>query len=334
MSQYGKSKTLRGLETHMKIQGGHSALVWLIVVLLLGGLSTAAGAATLALVPSKTSAERGETFQLDIVLDDPTGVAGCAFTLTYPADRLIAPDPDLAGEVAGITSTFFQNFYQTRMHRENASNTGKIIFSGANINASTGGAPWTAANMILFSIPFTVQSDALLGEFDFTLEQSQLLHTDAGWGDGTNPEAAAVLVGAVPNDHENWDDLSKAFPVLLGDQTNPFTPVTHMVTPGIQPCADTDQDGLCDTVETNTGAYVSPQDTGTDPHNPDSDGDEIPDGWEVTYGLDPLHDNDASVDLDGDGFSNLEEYERGTDPGDPGSHPPRAMPWLPLLLDD
>ena len=63
----------------------------------------------------------------------------------------------------------------------------------------------------------------------------------------------------------------------------------------------------------------------------DTDQDGMPDGWEVTYGLNPLVD-DASQDSDGDGFSNLMEYLRGTDPSDPNSHPSMAMPWIPLLL--
>jgi hypothetical protein len=41
----------------------------------------------------------------------------------------------------------------------------------------------------------------------------------------------------------------------------------------------------------------------------------MPDGWEVQYGLDPLVD-DAGVDSDGDGLSNLDEYQNGTDPLD------------------
>ena len=69
------------------------------------------------------------------------------------------------------------------------------------------------------------------------------------------------------------------------------------------------------------------------PAEPDSDGDGMPDAWELASGLDPLAD-DASDDADGDGYSNLQEYRRGTDPTDPKSHPPKAMPWLPLLLDD
>jgi hypothetical protein len=65
----------------------------------------------------------------------------------------------------------------------------------------------------------------------------------------------------------------------------------------------------------------------------DTDGDGMPDGWEVSYELDPLRD-DASADCDRDGFSNLVEYLKGTAPNDPNSHPPRAMSCIPLLLFD
>jgi alpha-galactosidase len=44
---------------------------------------------------------------------------------------------------------------------------------------------------------------------------------------------------------------------------------------------DTDSDGLDDSVETNTGIYVSPTNTGTNPNNPDSDGDGAGDWYEV-----------------------------------------------------
>jgi len=50
---------------------------------------------------------------------------------------------------------------------------------------------------------------------------------------------------------------------------------------------DDDNDGLLDAVETRTHFFVSASDTGTDPNNPDSDGDGIPDGAEVANGTDP-----------------------------------------------
>jgi alpha-galactosidase len=52
---------------------------------------------------------------------------------------------------------------------------------------------------------------------------------------------------------------------------------------------DSDSDGLDDSVETNTGTYVSPTNTGTNPNNPDSDADGAGDWYEVaTIDRNPL----------------------------------------------
>jgi len=50
---------------------------------------------------------------------------------------------------------------------------------------------------------------------------------------------------------------------------------------------DIDGDGLLNTVEDDTGIYVSPTQTGSDPLDPDSDGDGFLDGEEVAAGSDP-----------------------------------------------
>lgn len=47
----------------------------------------------------------------------------------------------------------------------------------------------------------------------------------------------------------------------------------------------------------------------------DRDRDGMPDRWESRFGLDPEDSSDHSGDLDGDGYTNLEEYLNGTDPG-------------------
>ncbi|KGJ87024.1 M4 family metallopeptidase [Colwellia psychrerythraea] len=69
--------------------------------------------------------------------------------------------------------------------------------------------------------------------------------------------------------------------------------------------SDSDADGLNDGIEFNI--YL------TNPLSNDSDSDQMPDGWEVLYRLNPLLD-DASLDSDGDGVNNLDEYLAGTNP--------------------
>ena len=58
---------------------------------------------------------------------------------------------------------------------------------------------------------------------------------------------------------------------------------------------DTDGDGVLDALDS------------------DDDNDGMPDSWENTYGLNPLL-NDTAGNPDGDGYTNLQEYQNGTDP--------------------
>ena len=69
---------------------------------------------------------------------------------------------------------------------------------------------------------------------------------------------------------------------------------------------DDDNDGLADVVETGTGEYVNDQDTGTDPLNPDTDGDGVPDFLE--------NDLLCSLKLDefGANFLHFDAYQAGS----------------------
>lgn len=53
---------------------------------------------------------------------------------------------------------------------------------------------------------------------------------------------------------------------------------------------------------------------GTSPMNPDTDGDGMPDWWEIKYGFNMRDSADAALDTDGDGLTNLDESHAGTDP--------------------
>ncbi len=69
----------------------------------------------------------------------------------------------------------------------------------------------------------------------------------------------------------------------------------------------------------------------------DDDGDGMSDVWEATYGLNPLAD-DGGQDLDNDGISNADEYQAGSDPSQaPGNSvpekPQHSAPYDQAIVD-
>jgi hypothetical protein len=54
-----------------------------------------------------------------------------------------------------------------------------------------------------------------------------------------------------------------------------------------------------------------------DERDPDDDNDRLPDAWEIKYGLNTKDATDASGDMDNDGITNVDEYNKGTDPTKP-----------------
>jgi hypothetical protein len=82
---------------------------------------------------------------------------------------------------------------------------------------------------------------------------------------------------------------------------------------------DADGDGLSDQDEASLG---------TDRQRSDTDDDGISDGWEVSYGSNPKF-NDAGVDEDGDGLTELMEFRAGTNPLSESSRL-----WLQTRVED
>jgi hypothetical protein len=69
--------------------------------------------------------------------------------------------------------------------------------------------------------------------------------------------------------------------------------------------------------------------------DPDDDNDGMPDAFEIANGLDSVNPADASGDLDGDGFTNLQEFLAGTDPDDPESNTATMLlPILQFVIDE
>ena len=115
--------------------------------------------------------------------------------------------------------------------------------------------------------------------------------------------------------HDGTDTLSDSFifKVTDGDaqetvdQTFNFTiiPVDDL---------DTDGDGIIDSIDE------------------DDDNDGMSDVYELQYAFDPIDPSDADLDADEDGFTNLEEYNAGTNPRDDQDKPVYMNPAIIMYL--
>lgn len=121
------------------------------------------------------------------------------------------------------------------------------------------------------------------------------------------------------SDSDGLDDYDELFtyttnPNLLDTDFDLLSDYDELFTYNTDPLqADPDADGLTDYDEVIT--------YNTDPYDDDSDDDYFKDGYEVANGWDPNDplDPDATLDLDSDGLTNLEEGLLGTDPFNPDS---------------
>lgn len=109
----------------------------------------------------------------------------------------------------------------------------------------------------------------------------------------------------------NLDAKDKAYAMQVRRYANPSEP-------------DSDGDGLLDNEERVLG---------TNPRQKDTDGDGLWDSTEIRLGLNPCAKdsqgdgiNDGQRDSDKDGFSNLDEQNRGYDPGSSNSSPAVTSP--------
>jgi len=136
------------------------------------------------------------------------------------------------------------------------------------------------------------------------------------------------ITSTLPRDNDTDDDGLSDGEELFNYLTDPT-------------CNDTDGDGMPDGWETSYGLDpLDPSDAfqdldndgfdsdwnnnitefekyfnlyeylnGTDPTNGDTDGDGMPDGWEVHWDLQPLNSSDSMIDSDNDSLINLYEYD-------------------------
>jgi predicted flap endonuclease-1-like 5' DNA nuclease len=162
-----------------------------------------------------------------------------------------------------------------------------------------------------------VTSNCTAGPDAFPLDPSASKDTDGdGKPDdlvpGVNSTSDPALIEDLDDDNDGWDDLDE---IACGtDSLNETDIPIDLNGDGLCDVLDDDwdDDGIPNANETNTSIYVNETDTGTDPWNPDTDGDgycdgpvDVMNGSEVVCvaGPDPYpNDPTQPVDTDGDGL--------------------------------
>ena len=166
----------------------------------------------------KTEFQCGDTLVVSVDLDLVSAderVAGFAFTLEYP-DAVVSPPSmgtdGLPVNADDISSTFPFLSGSTKTYRAGNVQTGRLSLSAAEVDVNSGGAVAHDDDARLFTVVFSVKSNAPEGNHQFSLIPTTLNNSDAGW----NGEASPVLVGAVPQGDGAFDDLANgAFPELF-----------------------------------------------------------------------------------------------------------------------
>ena len=113
-----------------------------------------------------------------------------------------------------------------------------------------------------------------------------------------------------------WEALAGMDPMYPEDATQPALGRLGLNNIALfvfesQLSADQDGDFIPDLLEQGSNLGDSPPGFGTEATIVDSDGDTIPDGYEVFAGLDPTTADGAEDDLDRDGISNVDEFNLG-----------------------
>jgi hypothetical protein len=204
---------------------------------------------------------------------------------------------------------------------EDANNDGLIAGDVGNDRSGFPGEPWTETDPanpdtdgdgIPDGIEDADHNGLILGDSDV----SGTLDPDEYWLE-TSPLASDSDGDTIPDGMEGRPLAGGGFDWNADlDGDNRLNPVDR----------DSDGDGRTDnleladvsTVDTNTNFKQDPGETwtGTYAYQADSDGDGMPDGWEVLYGLNPLDPTDAIQDLDSGGLNNLNEFLKNRNPDD------------------
>ncbi|MCH2638234.1 MAG: putative Ig domain-containing protein, partial [Candidatus Thalassarchaeum sp.] len=149
-----------------------------------------------------------------------------------------------------------------------------LTFNGSGGSSGTSGGGGGGSNdSVIWSISPSLPTGVNIDQVDGTIS-------------GTPTQVMGETIYTVLATHSSGNSTTFEVSLMVledtdGDGDPDSLPVDYDTTgptPGLVEDLDDDNDGYADVVETNTGTYSGTNDTGTDPLNPDTDGDGICDG--------------------------------------------------------
>ncbi len=268
---------------------------------------------------------------VDLIVRDNAGPTYAAGLHAYSAGKVF---------VAG--STFINNTNANLAHHIYLSNTAATITNTVVWSQGTGTMLLKAASATLTINNCLVKGQTLSGTGNLAGTVDPKLHSDGHllWDSPLRGAGGSIAQSRVDLDGElrpsppdiGVDQFVDSDADQLPDQWE-LASASNLTTLTSR-AQDSDGDGLSNDGEyanrTNPivadtdGDSVSDGDEvlvhGTSPLSADTDADEMPDAWEVTYGTGATTPN-RFEDADGDGYPNIFEYVRGTNPASRASIP-------------
>jgi hypothetical protein len=242
------------------------------------------GLTTFTVTDTNTGAVITQTFTLTTGGTPPPGPpATIDLTSGGPTQYIFDP-----GDGSSVTLNITANSGSVTQGSSGLGNDTGFADDGAIDNYAVGSSKET----LIFTFSQPVVLDAVhmdLFEPIATNERAELV-LDGG-GVTTIDENNATRTGG---DLSNWEYIvdaevtvftlgSPARSGIIGDTTFRANSLVVSAVPPV----DSDNDGLFDNVETNTGIFIDANDTGSDPGDSDTDDDGVSDGDEVAAGTDP-----------------------------------------------
>jgi hypothetical protein len=232
---------------------------------------------------------------------------------------------DLIGLVEGTTYHFVVRAFDGDLE---SADSEEVSYTPAAVVPNQAPDADAGDNQIVYETTLVTLDGSGSTDVDGTLSNYQWVQT-GGIGITLLDAATAQASFTAPIVDLNGETLTFSLTVTDDDGSSS----TSTTTVSVLKSSSTDVDGdnvpdVLDLFPSDPEEWADDDGDGTgDNQDADDDNDGMPDVWENIYGLDPLT-NDAALDADGDGVTNLMEFQSDTNPT---TAPSNTAPAAPVI---